>query len=377
MRGKAAILAMAALMFASAPGVAADSRKNKSSGGEALFRDGKIRTFRIEVPESGLRALKLGNKDYVRATLREGDTVLKEVGVRLKGHSTFQDIDRRPNFILKMNEFVSGQDYRGLGKLVLNNSAQDPGYVREIVAGEVFREAGIPAPMATPAKVELNGRDLGFYLLLEPINKGFLKREFGSAAGNLYEGESRDIDRRLDQENGDDTSQRDLATLASTLKAPKSVRMEMVRSILDVDQFATFLALEMLTASVNGYTYLRNNYRIYHEPKSDKLVFLPHGLEATFGSVGFKPPGGSLVVNGLWELPEFQRLYRTRLAELANRHWRVETLTNRIHTAAEKLVSAATDRKFAEQIQREELKLRKQIEQQHQLVQAEIRKGAR
>ncbi len=355
---------------------AADFKKNKSSGAEALFREGNIRTFRLELPEASLLALKIGNRigtrDYVRATLREGDTVLRDVGLRLKGHSSFQDIDRRPNFSLKLNEFVTGQEYRGLNKLVLNNSAEDPGLMREIVAVQLYRDAGLPAPMVTHARVELNGRELGFYLLVEPINKGFLKREFGSASGNLYEGESRDIDQKLDQENGEDTSQRDLKALLELLKTPSGVRLQKLGPVLDVDEFTTFLALEMLTAGINGYAYMHNNYRIYHDPKTDKLRFLPHGLEATFGSAGFQPPTGSLVVKALWELPEFQSQYHARLGELTEKFWRVETLTNRVRAAAAKLITAAPDRKFADLIRGEELNLRRQIVKQHELVKAEL-----
>ena len=59
---------------------AADSKKGDAS--DLLFRDPIIRTLRLDISPDGLAALKLGNHDYVRATLSEGSLVLPNVGVR-------------------------------------------------------------------------------------------------------------------------------------------------------------------------------------------------------------------------------------------------------------------------------------------------------
>ncbi len=119
------------------------------------------------------------------------------------------------------------------------------------------------------------------------MNKNLLKREFGHAGGNLYEGETKDIDQHLDQENGDDTTQKDLQTLAAAARQPAAKRMQALRAVLDVEEFASFLAMEMLTASVDGYAFTKNNYRIYHQPKTDRLLFLPHWLGIDFGQRRF------------------------------------------------------------------------------------------
>src|SRR5688572_1942159 len=241
------------LAVASAALVGRAAEPKKSDAADALFRDTTIHTLEIEVPESTLSTLKQGNGNYARVTLRDGKVVLRDVGLRLKGHGTFQPIDKKPALTLKVNEFVSGQDFHGLSKLALNNSIMDASYVRELTASQLYREAGIPAARGTHVKVRLNGRDLGIYVLVEAMNKGFLKRELGNGGGNLYEGETKDIDQKLDQENGDDTSQADLKALVTAAKAPLSERMAKVKSVLDVDQFASFLAMEMLTANIDGY----------------------------------------------------------------------------------------------------------------------------
>lgn len=368
----AVLLAVAASLVGSG---AAESKKTDSA--DTLFGGTEIRTLRIDLPAASLAALKQSNRDYVRATVSEGDLELRNVGIRLKGHSTFQPIDKKPALALKFNEFVSGQEYHGLSKLVLNNSAQDTSYVRELLAAQLYRDAGIPACRVTHVRVQLNGRDLGFYVLAEAINKSFLKREFGSAAGNLYEGETKDVDQKLEQENGDDKSQSDLRALVTAAKSPAKDRMQKLGTLLDVDEFTSFLAMEMLTGGINGYTFMRNNYRVYHHPKTDKLMFLPHGLDATFGSAGLKPPLTSLLVKSLWELPEFQNQYHARVSALAGKVWRLDVLTNRVTSAVARLAAAAPDRAFAEQIEREAKTLRYQIAQQQQFIATELKRLAK
>lgn len=362
-----------AVMLALAPARAADAKKSGAS--EAFFRATNIHTLQIEIPASQLSSLKQGNREYVRATLRDGSVVVRDVGIRLKGHGTFQPIDKKPALAVKVNEFVSGQEFHGLTKLVLNNSIMDPSYARELLAGQLFREAGLPAARGAHVKVQLNGRDLGFYVLMEAMNKSFLKREFGNGGGNLYEGETKDIDQKLDQENGDDTSQNDLKALAAAARAPLHERLSRLETVLDVDQFASFLAMEMLTANIDGYAFNRNNYRVFHHPKSDKLMFLPHGLDATFGSASFKPPTNSLVVGALWQVPEFREKFHARMGELAEKVWRVDSLTNQVHVLMARVAAASPA--LAEPLEKEAKRLRYQIEQQQRFIEAEFkRRGA-
>ena len=69
----------------------------------------------------------------------------------------------------------------------------------------------------THARVQLNGRDLGLYVVIEGMNKRFLKQHFPSANGNLYEGYLQDIDTTLDQDNGETTDQADVRALIDRL----------------------------------------------------------------------------------------------------------------------------------------------------------------
>jgi spore coat protein CotH len=229
---------------------------------EAFFTNGIVRTFRLQVDEAGLKQLKAGNREYVRATLTEGDQAFKDVGVRLKGHGSFRPVNEKPGLTVKFNRFNPGQKYRGLTKLQFNNAVHDRSYLREALATQMFQEAGVPAPRATHACLTLNGRDLGLYVVVEAANKVFLRRRFKDASGNLYEGFLQDVDGQPEQDSGTNTTRADLKALALTASEPDpDQRLQAVGRFLDVDQFLTFVAMETLTARWDGYARNMANYR--------------------------------------------------------------------------------------------------------------------
>src|SRR5438552_12452465 len=172
------------------PGWAAQ-KANRASGdrSEAFFTHGPVAHLKIEITGTNLTALQRNNRAYALATVREGDTVYESVGVHLKGAAgSFRDLNDRPALTLNFGKFHGGQRFHGLEKIHLNNSVQDPSYMTELLCGDLFRAAGVPAARTTHAVVELNGRGLGLYVLKEGFNKTFLRRYFKNVNGNLFDG---------------------------------------------------------------------------------------------------------------------------------------------------------------------------------------------
>ena len=172
------------------------------------------------------------------------------------------------------------------------------------------------------------------------MNKRFLKQHFNDASGNLYEAYLGDVDQRMDQDNGDDLSQSDRLRLfaATQVKDPK-VRWEELQRVLDVDRFASFLAMEMLLAHWDGYGLHTNNYRIYHDPRTDRMVFIAHGLDGVFkrSHVSVKPPLRSVVGRAFLQTPAGQAFYQRRLETLFTNVFRPDVLTNRLQVAVDHL----------------------------------------
>lgn len=279
-------------------------------------------------------SLRRQGRTYAKATVREGAHVLTNVGVRLKGMGSFRPLHEKPSLAVKFDEFAEGQEYFGLTKLMFNNSVQDPTYIVEALGTELFREAGLPAARATHARVKLNGRDLGLYVVIEAMNKRFLKQHFLSAKGNLYEAYLQDIDSRLEQDNGEPGDQSDLRALVEACRVrDPAERFGRISRVLDVDRFVSFAAMEILIGHWDGYVNHTNNYRIYHDPTSDRMVFITHGLDWAFRrpNISIVPPLKSVVGRALFQTPEGDRLFRERLATLYTNVYRVPAITNRMN----------------------------------------------
>jgi hypothetical protein len=256
---------------------------------------------------------------------------------------SFRPLDQKPSFTVKFDEFTADQEYCGLTKMMLNNSVQDSSYLAELLGTGLFRDAGVPAARVTYARVEFNGRDLGLYLLIEGMNKRFLKRHFQSAKGNLYEGYLQDVQERLDQDGGTVTDQADVRALfAAANGSDPADRFKRLNQVLDVDRFVSFAAMEILVSHWDGYTLHTNNYRIYHDPTSDRMVFVTHGLDGIFRrpNISIQPPLKSIVGRALLQTDEGKRLYQERVARLFTNVFRIEVITNRLQQALDRIRSA-------------------------------------
>lgn len=309
-----------------------------SAAGDDLFAQPKVYRIKIELSDSAQDSLRKDPKRYVKATVREGTTTLADVGVRLKGSGTFQTIDKKPSLSLKFNEFVKDQEFHGRGRILLNNGHQDPTYLCEAIGGEIFRAAGVPAAKVTFARVEINGRDVGLYVVAEAANKDFLTQYFKKAKGNLYEGSNNDVTDKLEKDGGDDSvEQSDLKALATAAKEPDlAARWKKLTPLLDISRFIDFTAAEVFTAHHDGYTMDRNNYRIYHDPASGQLIFLPHGLDQLFGKTDdpLIPEWKGLVAKAVMSAPAGQKQYLETVAKLRGSAFKVETIHERIDALA-------------------------------------------
>ena len=247
---------------------------------------------------------------------------------------------------------------------MFNNSVQDPTYLAEFVATGLFRDAGVPASRVTFARVQLNGRDLGLYVVIEAMTKRFLKEHFQNSKGNLYEGYLVDIDSPLDQDNGDSTGQQDRIALlqAATVPEPRP-RFQQLNQVLDIDRFVSFVAMEMLIGHWDGYAIHTNNYRLYHNPASDKMVFITHGLDWAFRrpNLSIQPPAKSIVGRAVLQTEEGQRIYQERVGTLFTNVFRLSVLTNRIEQALRRLRSAQLEPAEMAKLERNVVSLRERI----------------
>ncbi|MFM7071931.1 MAG: CotH kinase family protein [Planctomycetota bacterium] len=295
----------------------------KKDASDSLFDEGRIPRLRIDINPQNMQRLREDARRYAEATIvEEGGATLGKVALKLKGAAgSFRDINDRPALTLNTDKNVPGQRFHDLEKFHLNNSVQDESYLNEWICWKLCQQAGLPAPRVTHARVWLNGRDLGLYVLKEGFDKRFLKRHFSATDGNLYDGGFlMDIDANIEKDLGDGPDDHsDVKALTAACREPQpETRWLRIAEHLDVEAYLNFMALERLGCHWDGYSCNRNNYRLYFDPKSKRGYFLPHGMDQMFGDPNFPlfDNNGAIVSAAVMGNPRWRAAYRKRIVAL-------------------------------------------------------------
>ena len=294
-----------------------DDRSNE------LFEQPPIRHLSIELAPADRAKLATNPREWVRCRLKEeGEDVWHEVAIKLKGAAgSFQEIDGKPAFTLKMDKYLKQQTFHGLSKFHLNNSVQSETYLDEWLCADLFQQAKVPAARIAHAVVLLDGRMLGMYVLKEGFDRKFIARYFADDGGNLYDGGfCTDIDTDLERDVGKgDDNHADQHALHDACRAPDlEERWRLMAERLDVEAFLTFAAMELMTCHWDGYCQNQNNYRLYFDAASGKAHFFPHGMDQMFGDPGapILNPLGTIVASAVMENPAWRARFRDRIHEL-------------------------------------------------------------
>ena len=257
----------------------------------AFFGWDAVRNIEITLSTQAQESLDEFPAEYVMGTISLDGEVMGDVGVRLKGKwGSFRPLTEKAAFLIKFNEFVSGQNFVGMKKLALNNMVQDASMMHEQLAYLLFRESNVPSSRTGYAWVRVNNEDYGLYTTVEVVdNDHFRMAWFGGEEGYLYEGEygvdlfdSRFMD--FDQDSGKDKTKEDLAELVASLDALEDAEdlFGELDQLFDMERFVAFAAIELVLGHWDGYAWTQNNYFIYRPEDSARWTFMPWGLDQTF-----------------------------------------------------------------------------------------------
>ena len=250
----------------------------------------RVLDISIELSRDAVEALRKEPRQYVHGMVKEGKSQFADVAIHLKGSvGSFRPIDDKPGLTLNFSRFQPNRTFHGRTKVHLNNSVEDPTYLNEKLGSLVFSKAGIATPAVQHAVVRVNGRRLGLYVMKEGFTREFLGRHFSDATGNLYDSDTAaqmsddlDLEARAAGTGSDLNRLRELNRISDSRQ-----RWQELERLVDVDQFLSFMAIEVMICHRDGYSLARNNYRLYHEPSQDRFVFLPHGMDQLFGRSDF------------------------------------------------------------------------------------------
>lgn len=277
--------------------------------------------------------------DWFTASVTVDGVRRERVAVRKKGFLGSLN-DERPALKLRFDALVEDQTLHGLKRLTLNNSVQDPTWLRQCLAYRVFEAAGVPVPWCNFAHVTANGRDLGLYVNVESMDRHWVRRHFERDDGELWEGEWSDFaapwlatfERKGDVEDGDQ-AQVDRSSLARVASAAggttyAGMRAQLAQAI-ELDEFLRFWASEKVLEHWDGYANNLNNFLLYRDPARERFVFIPSGTDQVTVPDPFsetKPPvsvySTGLLANRLYAAPEGRQEYAAALRDVLERAFR-------------------------------------------------------
>ncbi len=254
---------------------------------DGLFTD--IIEISVTVPSTDLSAMQRNPDDdtYYQASAVINGTQCSAVGIKTRGNTTYvSEVDSsRYSFKLKFGKFQKGVTLNGLDELYLNNMAYDPSYIREYLAYFAFASLDAAAPLASFAKLTVNGEYYGLYLAVEGIDDSFMKRAFGDNDGSLYKSEKGATLTAFDAsvfslKNGDDQGLKNVSTLIKALSSGEGIE-----DVLDVSSVLKYAAVIAVLGCEDSYLGPKSeNYYLYE--CDDNLSIVPWDLKLSFGTDG-------------------------------------------------------------------------------------------
>jgi hypothetical protein len=295
---------------------------------------------------------------------------------------TFDHVRYRPRkggFKIKFVKRERFQEMTGLNVLFEGPARW---VLSEYLAYDVYRQAGVPAPLSEHARVWLNGQALGYQLLVEQPNNGFLSRNQRDNTGNLYKANwfGQGLLGQHEKKTYLARGSADLASLHSTLiRKSGAEQWKYIQQNFHVGEFINYYAVNMCIQNWDGFF---NNHYLYHDiAGTGKWEIYPwdedktwgdfdgappeydwYEMPLTFGMNGDQPPrAGLLSRNTGWgggpfgggvswwrpagwfsgpllANPEFRELFLARLGVLCNTLFTEENLLPRIDALEKRLV---------------------------------------
>ncbi|MGB5419019.1 CotH kinase family protein [Algibacter sp.] len=256
---------------------------------------------------------------FVPASVFYNNIEWYKVGVRFKGNSslqsTWQSGNYKLSFKLDFDEFeddypqIDNQRFYGFKKLSLKNNYLDESMLREKVAADVFKNAGLAVSHTAFFTVYVDHGDgpqyFGLYTLVEEVDDTVIDTQYSSDDGNLYKPDgdaasfasgTYDEDEYVKKTNEDEADFTDVSNLLSILHdgtrtSDAATWRTNLDAVLDTDVFLKYLAVNTVIQNWDTYGRMTHNYFLYNNPDTSKLEWIPWDNNE---SLEYGKMGGSL-----------------------------------------------------------------------------------
>jgi hypothetical protein len=313
-------------------------------------RGGGMRLQGAEGKRNGLASAAGIEFKYVHADIDFDGQALKNVAVRYKGNGTWMQSQGQLKRSLKVdtNEFVKGQKLAGITKLNFHSNVTDASWMNEVLSHKLYRDAGVPAPRTTYARVYLtvpgkyDNQYVGLYSMVEDPDRHFARERFGEKHGAIF----KPVTPAPFEDLGDDWAQYQQTYDPKTeLKPEQGKRLiEFAKLVshaddaefaaklpdyLDLDETARYMAVTVWLCTLDSILGVGQNYYVYLDPRTNQFQFMPWDLDHSFGQFGMQgsqeqreqlsinhPWRGDIrFLDRLFKVEAFKKLYLAKLEE--------------------------------------------------------------
>lgn len=301
------------------PQVYTDVRQKPSDA----FDDTQIATVHLTADQAVFDDMVANPLDETRKAIKAGFRFFStkgmynanEVKLKVSGHGSrkFKKLSLRVKF-----DEDKGETFYGRPIVKFRNEAADPTMMREKLYIDALNSAGVPTPQGAYARVYVNNKPFGFFLMVEDLETTFIQsaihrgtrgpKELGSLyqmgshvlgleATLQYNGSTTADYHPEIYENknlGDNPKAEPMTQLIAFFKELQDYNPTQKDSIafwnqrLDLDGYLRSMAMEYLGGAWDSYWWKGNNFFMYYNPDKKVWMFLPTDFDSTF-SDGNRP----------------------------------------------------------------------------------------
>lgn len=243
------------------------------------------------------------NPVVVPAKVTVQNVTLDKIGIRFKGQSSLSGSWREGSYKISMklncdeyedeNPELKNQKLFGFDELSLKSGFGDSSLIRDKVVPDIFRSAGVPAPETAFYQVYVDTGSgpvyFGLYTMIEDVADTMITSQFTNGSGNLYKAENirtssfanssfniSGFSKETNKKKGSADLEQIYEALNSDLRTtdPAAWRSGL-ESILNVDEFITWLAANTIIQNWDTYGMASHNFFLYHNPEDGRFVWIP------------------------------------------------------------------------------------------------------
>ncbi len=250
-----------------------------------------------EPPMPGNRKMISGKPAYINVSISFNNEFRNNIGFRLKGNSSLMHSWSEGNYKLpfkldfaKFKNDSTGIDHAnfyGFKKISFSPAFNDPSLIREKLASDIFKLAGVPSAQTAFYKVYIDfGSGLkycGVYTAVEYPDDQMIKQTFGNKHGNIYKPQSNfssfnenELEKKNHKKISDYSDIEELTNLINSslkTKNPSEWRSKL-ETIFNVDEYIKYLAVNNTILNWDTYGIMAHNFYLYNDSVK-KITWIP------------------------------------------------------------------------------------------------------